>query len=241
MSLSIRSYGVITLRAVFSHCSPCFSVFYKLTFCIFVKFLDFCPLRSLRDIWHSLLSFRNRPFPSPSGPLHQNEVKCSAFDIEVIFILMQVQLIFTWKVGHLASFWKWGFLEVVRSWPTTSFPGFSPTRPTGRREPWERGWMAYCFCSSDTVGGEATIRELKQRRQRRQRGREKSKRFRFWQNNNFASASRFLNISMPSLHDYDVKVPNFTFCRGHHKTWTQGNLSFSFPFPELWWSLLEFN
>ena len=23
----------------------------------------------------------------------------------------------------------------------------------------------------------------------------------------------FLYISLPSLHDYDVKVPNFTFCR----------------------------
>ena len=32
-----------------------------------------------------------------------------------------------------------------------------------------------------------------------------------WQNNNFARASRFLYISLPSLHDYDVKMPNFTF------------------------------
>ena len=31
------------------------------------------------------------------------------------------------------------------------------------------------------------------------------------QNNNFARASRFLYISMPSLYDYNVKVPNFTF------------------------------
>ena len=29
------------------------------------------------------------------------------------FILMQVKLIFTRKVVHLASFWKWGFLELV--------------------------------------------------------------------------------------------------------------------------------
>ena len=28
---------------------------------------------------------RNRPFPSSSGPLYQNEVKCSAFDMETIF------------------------------------------------------------------------------------------------------------------------------------------------------------
>ena len=31
-----------------------------------------------------------------------------------------------------------------------------------------------------------------------------------WQNNNFARASHFLYISLPSLHDYDVKMPNFT-------------------------------
>ena len=30
--------------------------------------------------WH-----RNKPFPSSPGPLYQNEVKCSAFDMEVIF------------------------------------------------------------------------------------------------------------------------------------------------------------
>ena len=27
----------------------------------------------------------NRPFPSSPGPLLQNEVKCSAFDMEIIF------------------------------------------------------------------------------------------------------------------------------------------------------------
>ena len=35
------------------------------------------------------------------------------------------------------------------------------------------------------------------------------------QNNNFACASRFFAyISFPSLHDYHVKMPNFTFCEG---------------------------
>ena len=29
-----------------------------------------------------------------------------------VFILTQIELIFTRKVMHLASFWKWGFLEV---------------------------------------------------------------------------------------------------------------------------------
>ena len=51
---------------------------------------------------------RNRPFPSSPGPLYQNEVKC----IRRFFILMQKNLIFTRKVVHLASFWKWGFLEL---------------------------------------------------------------------------------------------------------------------------------
>ena len=39
------------------------------------------------------------------------------------------------------------------------------------------------------------------------------------QNNNSARASCFLYISLPSLLDYNVKIPNFTFCGGReHKT-----------------------
>ena len=45
------------------------------------------------------------------------------------------------------------------------------------------------------------------------------------QNNNFARALRFLYISLPSLHDYHVKMPNFTFCEGRK----QGMTNFSFP------------
>ena len=30
----------------------------------------------------------------------------------------------------------------------------------------------------------------------------------------------FLYISLPSLHDYNVKVPNFTFCRGREQKTT---------------------
>ena len=43
------------------------------------------------------------------------------------------------------------------------------------------------------------------------------------QNNNglFVRASRFLYISLPSLHNYDVKLPNFTsYGRGENKTTT---------------------
>ena len=64
-------------------------------------------------------------------------------------------------------------------------------------------------------------RELKQWRRWRQRERQKRNRL-GWQNNNSARASRlFLNISLPSLHDYDVNLPNFTFCQGReHKATT---------------------
>ena len=55
-------------------------------------------------------------------------------------------------------------------------------------------------------------RKLKQRRRRQQRGRQKTIRL-DWQNNNFAS-SRLFHFSLPSLYDYDVKMPNFTFCGG---------------------------
>ena len=45
-----------------------------------------------------------------------------------------------------------------------------------------------------------------------------------------------LYISLPSLPDYNMKVPEFTFCRGReHKTTT------FFSFPELWYNPLKFN
>ena len=63
------------------------------------------------------------------------------------------------------------------------------------------------------------IRELKQRRRRRQRKRQKSNMFGFAKQllcTCITRASRvhhaFLYISLPSLHDYDVKRPNLTFC-----------------------------
>ena len=55
--------------------------------------------------------------------------------------------------------------------------------------------------------------ELKQRRRRQQRERQENNKF-DKQHSNFAHASRFLYISLPSLHDYEVKAPNFTFCGG---------------------------
>lgn len=36
--------------------------------------------------------------------------------------------------------------------------------------------------------------------------------------NNFACASCFLYVSLPSLHDYDMKLPNFTSYGGREHT-----------------------
>ena len=55
----------------------------------------------------------NRPwFPSYPGPLYQNEVKCSAFDIEMICYSLEIKRISTRKVMHLAPFWNLEFLEL---------------------------------------------------------------------------------------------------------------------------------
>ena len=57
-------------------------------------------------------------------------------------------------------------------------------------------------------------RQVKQRRRRQQRERQKSIRFRLAKQQLCTCITLFLYISLPSLHDYNVKVPNFTFCRG---------------------------
>ena len=70
------------------------------------------------DVWNEVAQFPygslglNRPFPSFPGPLFQNEGRCSAFDMEIIFHSYAIKLIFKRKVVHLASFWKWGCLEL---------------------------------------------------------------------------------------------------------------------------------
>ena len=54
------------------------------------------------------------------------------------------------------------------------------------------------------------------------------------QNNNFARASRLFVQALPSLHDYNGKLPKFTFGRGREQ-------QLFFSFPKLWCSPLEFN
>ena len=53
-----------------------------------------------------------RPFPSCLKPLFQREAKCGAIDMKMSFYSHAMKLIITRKVWNLASFWKWGFLEL---------------------------------------------------------------------------------------------------------------------------------
>ena len=71
---------------------------------------------------------------------------------------------------------------------------------------------------------------IKQRRQRRQRERQKSNRL-IGKTTTLHVHHAFFYISLPYLHDYDVKMPNFTFCGGreHKKT-----ISFFFR-----WTLIQ--
>ena len=55
-------------------------------------------------------------------PLFQSKAKGEATDMKIIFILMQIELIFSQrKVLHLASFWKWHFFG-TRQWPIKILP-----------------------------------------------------------------------------------------------------------------------
>ena len=49
------------------------------------------------------------------------------------------------------------------------------------------------------------------------------------QNNNFARASRFfVPVPLPSLYDYHVKMPIFTFCEGRKQELTSNDKIFLF-------------
>ena len=92
---------------------------------------------SLRcSFWTELVVY-NRPLPWCSKPLFQSEARCEAIDVKwsIIYILMQIKLLFTRKVLHLPSFWKWEFLELgnsLFSWLYFSLNyilSFSPAHP----------------------------------------------------------------------------------------------------------------
>ena len=54
----------------------------------------------------------NKPFPSTPGPLYQKEVKCSAFDMEMIFHSHANKTHFNKKGGALGLILKERFLEL---------------------------------------------------------------------------------------------------------------------------------
>ena len=58
-------------------------------------------------------------------------------------------------------------------------------------------------------------------RRRRQRERQKSNTLNRQKNNCACFFHAFLYISLPSLHDYDVKMPNITFYRGRKQATTK--------------------
>ena len=65
------------------------------------------------------------PFPSSPGPLYQNKVKSSAFDMQMIFHSHANKTHFRKKVVHLASFWNWVFLELGSSLLENQFSVFN--------------------------------------------------------------------------------------------------------------------
>ena len=78
-------------------------------------------------------------------------------------------------------------------------------------------------------------RELKQRRGRRQQERQKSNWFRLVKQQLCTCITLFLHISLPSLHDHNVEVPNFTFWRGReNKTTTFSFFSWTLQYFTIW-------
>ena len=75
----------------------------------------------------------------------------------------------------------------------------------------------------------ASNRELRQRRRGRQRERHKISK-----TTTLHVHHTFLYISLPSLHDYDVKLHNFTFCGG--RDWHKTTNLFFFS-----WTLIQFS
>ena len=69
------------------------------------------------------------------------------------------------------------------------------------------------------------IREFTKRRRRRRRRQQRERqkitdKFRSAKQTTLHVHHLFLNIFLPSLHDYNVKLPNFTFCRGREQKTT---------------------
>ena len=117
------------------------------------------------------------------------------------------------------------------------------------RVPWEQWFLqAGCYASMGKKPLRATVcfsieharprDDYEYPTTRRQRELQQNNRFNK-QNNNFARASRFyFCISLPFLHDYDVKMPNFAIYGWREQATTKFILLFAL---ELGYGPLEFN
>ena len=80
---------------------------------------------------------------------------------------------------------------------------------------------AYLHWENSVSDGSQCIVNIRKFKTKRRRESKKSNSL-TRQHNNFARASRFFAyISLPSLHDYHVKMPNFTFCEGRKQAMTK--------------------
>ena len=72
------------------------------------------PYRSFSVTWSAALQIGH--FRVPPGLCLKTRLSAQPLIWKWFSILMQIKLIFTRKVLHVTSFWKWGFLE-PRKWP----------------------------------------------------------------------------------------------------------------------------
>ena len=78
-------------------------VFFSFSFFVFPSYLAGYSTVTLNTIGHIRV---------PPGLCFKTRVGAQPLIWKWFFILMQIKLIFTKKVVHLASFWNWGFLEL---------------------------------------------------------------------------------------------------------------------------------
>ena len=96
-------------------------------------------------------------FRVPPGLYFKTRVGAQPLIWKSFFILMQIKLIFTRKVVHLASFWKWGFLELGSGlFQRTSFK-FKKTK----RKLWSAVHFPYKTWHISTVVGQQRPRTKK--------------------------------------------------------------------------------
>ena len=71
-------------------------------------------IKERKNLNHNSWSWRGTVghFRVPPALCFKTRVVAQPLMWKSFFILMQIKLIFTRKVVHLASFWKWGFLEL---------------------------------------------------------------------------------------------------------------------------------